>query len=179
MACKDISLIFIVLSLPFLFQVFQELNNFNGILEVVSAINSSPIFRLNHTFAVSLSLILLYSNSVLLQIGSVTVLISFSPVSSCSQCNARFPFDFCGREVGKLGLVYQVHPHFQDLTSSCPLTTRFPLAEILTHMNFPLTFFFIILLISSCQSVFRCLMDVIKKLFRKARFAFQSDFKRI
>lgn len=31
--------------------VFQELNNFNGILEVVSAINSSPIFRLNHTFA--------------------------------------------------------------------------------------------------------------------------------
>lgn len=31
--------------------VFQELNNFNGILEVVSAINSSPIFRLQHTFA--------------------------------------------------------------------------------------------------------------------------------
>ena len=83
MACKDISLVFTVFSLPFLFQVFQELNNFNGILEVVSAINSSPIFRLNHTFAVSLSLILLYSNSVLLQIGSVTVLISFSPVSSC------------------------------------------------------------------------------------------------
>lgn len=83
MACKDISLVFTLFSLPFLFQVFQELNNFNGILEVVSAINSSPIFRLNHTFAVSLSLILLYSNSVLLQIGSVTVLISFSPVSSC------------------------------------------------------------------------------------------------
>ncbi|PFX16973.1 Son of sevenless-like 1 [Stylophora pistillata] len=34
-----------------LLTVFQELNNFNGILEVVSAINSSPIFRLNHTFA--------------------------------------------------------------------------------------------------------------------------------
>lgn len=33
-------------------QVFQELNNFNGILEVVSAINSSPVFRLQHTFAV-------------------------------------------------------------------------------------------------------------------------------
>lgn len=31
--------------------VFQELNNFNGILEVVSAINSSPVFRLQHTFA--------------------------------------------------------------------------------------------------------------------------------
>lgn len=31
--------------------IFQELNNFNGILEVVSAINSSPIFRLQHTFA--------------------------------------------------------------------------------------------------------------------------------
>ena len=35
------------------FQIFQELNNFNGILEVVSAINSSPVFRLQHTFAVS------------------------------------------------------------------------------------------------------------------------------
>lgn len=36
-------------------QVFQELNNFNGIIEVVSALNSSPIYRLQHTFAVRLS----------------------------------------------------------------------------------------------------------------------------
>ncbi|XP_077476708.1 son of sevenless homolog 2 isoform X2 [Stigmatopora argus] len=31
-------------------QVFQELNNFNGVLEVVCAINSVPVYRLDHTY---------------------------------------------------------------------------------------------------------------------------------
>jgi hypothetical protein len=46
------SLNFIRLFIPFS-KVFQELNNFSGVMQVLSCIESAAINRLQHTFVVS------------------------------------------------------------------------------------------------------------------------------
>jgi len=61
----------ILTALVFSCQIFQELNNFNGILEVVSALNSSPIYRLQHTFTVSIFVFLLKFLSIYCIIASL------------------------------------------------------------------------------------------------------------
>lgn len=61
-------------------QLFQELNNFNGVLEVVSAMNSSPVYRLDHTFEVK-------SNQYNLLLSSSLKMAKLGWVSFLKRCN--------------------------------------------------------------------------------------------
>lgn len=61
-------------------QLFQELNNFNGVLEVVSAMNSSPVYRLDHTFEVK-------SNQYNLLLSRSLKMVKLGWVSFLKRCN--------------------------------------------------------------------------------------------
>lgn len=66
-------------------QLFQELNNFNGVLEVVSAMNSSPVYRLDHTFEVN-------SNQYNLLLSSSLKTVKLGWVSFLKRCNTSLSY---------------------------------------------------------------------------------------